>query len=167
MQERTSSMYSTLLFLALRLSRLSLIMLLGTGFAIPVTATEIHRWTDENGNTHFGDQPPASAESEILTVTPNVYKSPIVIPNTAIAPSTSVVLYSAQWCGYCRKARAYFQANRIPFKEYDVEKSRKGKQDYRQLGARGVPVILVGSQRMNGFSEASFRDPYDRNVTGS
>ena len=40
--------------------------------------------------------------------------------------------------------------------EYDIEKSSKGKRLYQDLGATGVPVILVGKQRMNGFSEAGF-----------
>jgi len=48
----------------------------------------------------------------------------------------------------------------IRFTEYDIEKSSKGKRLYKNLGARGVPVILVGKKRMNGFSEAGFEKIY-------
>ena len=35
-----------------------------------------------------------------------------------------------------------------------MEKSAQGKQEYASLKGRGVPVILVGSQRMDGFDPA-------------
>ncbi len=69
-------------------------------------------------------------------------------------------MYSTSWCGYCKKARRYFTENDIPYVDYDVETSAKGKRDYRKLGARGVPVILVGNKRLNGFSQDSFNKIY-------
>ena len=123
--------------------------------------TDIHRWKDENGNIVFGDKPPAAVDSALVLVKPNVYKSPNIERLEAeLKPSSGVVLYSAVWCGYCKKARNYFTANAIPFKEYDVEKSAKGKRDYTKLKAKGVPVILVGKKRLNGFSESSFNSVY-------
>jgi glutaredoxin len=71
-----------------------------------------------------------------------------------------VTLYSASWCGVCRRARSYFNRNRIPFTEYDVEQSERGRQDYRALQGRGVPIILVGATRMNGFSPDAFDAMY-------
>jgi glutaredoxin len=65
-----------------------------------------------------------------------------------------VKMYATSWCPYCAKARAYFARRGITYVEVDIEKSREGRAEYDKLGARGVPVILVGSQRMNGFSEA-------------
>jgi glutaredoxin len=58
------------------------------------------------------------------------------------------------WCGYCRQARAYLTSRGIPFEDLDVEISAQGKQEYRELKGRGVPIILVGNQRMNGYSQA-------------
>jgi hypothetical protein len=46
------------------------------------------------------------------------------------------------------------------FSEYDVDKSSKGKRDFKKLGGKGVPVILVGKQRMNGFSAGKFEKIY-------
>ncbi len=123
----------------------------------------IHQWQDEDGNIHFGDKPPASVETTLITVKPNVYESPSIERNEiALGRGRSVVMYSAEWCGYCKKARKYFKANDIPFKEYDVEKSRKGQRDYKKLKAKGVPVILIGEKRLNGFSEKSFNSIYEQ-----
>jgi glutaredoxin len=64
-----------------------------------------------------------------------------------------VKLYATDWCGYCKQARQFFARNGIAYTELDVEKSEAAKAEYRSLGARGVPVILVGSARMNGYDE--------------
>ena len=69
-------------------------------------------------------------------------------------------MYSTTWCGYCKQARNYFQQNNIAFAEYDVEKSDKGKRDYKKMNGRGVPIILVGDKRMNGFSPGAFEKIY-------
>jgi len=61
-------------------------------------------------------------------------------------------MLSATWCGVCKRARNWLAQNGVPFTEYDVERDQKGIEEYRRLGARGVPIILVGEQRMDGFS---------------
>lgn len=45
--------------------------------------------------------------------------------------------------------------------ELDIEKSGKVRKDYDRLGARGVPLILVGNKRMNGFSAKRFMTLYE------
>ena len=66
----------------------------------------------------------------------------------------AVKMYATSWCPYCAKARAYFARRGIAYVEVDIERSREGRAEYDRLGARGIPVIFVGPQRMNGFSEA-------------
>ncbi len=73
----------------------------------------------------------------------------------------SVVMYSAVWCGICKNAKRYFNQNGIAFKEYDIETSAKGRRDYKKLRGRGVPIILVGKKRINGFTPKSFKALYD------
>jgi glutaredoxin len=60
------------------------------------------------------------------------------------------------------QAKRHFKRNHIPYKEYDVEKSASGRRDYKHLNGSGVPVILLGNQRMNGFSPERF-DPLYHN----
>lgn len=131
-----------------------LLLLSATGYG-----AEIHQWRDANGTLHFGDQAPANVRSERVEVQPNIYASPPSSSEqtaSATAAAPTVTLYSTTWCGYCTKARNHFRRNGIAFNEYDVETSRKGQRDYARFGANGVPVILVGSQRLQGFSIAQF-----------
>ena len=61
-------------------------------------------------------------------------------------------MYSAEWCGICKRAKSFMDSEGIPYKEYDVDESSKGKRDFKKLNGKGVPIFLVGDQRMNGFS---------------
>lgn len=144
---------------------LSLLLPLLLMFSGNVFGADIHQWRDANGNLHFGDKPPANAQSQQLEVKPNIYVAPVSSgPPVSVAKSKpAVTLYSTTWCGYCKKARAYFIETNVAFKEYDVETSRKGVRDYERFGASGVPVILVGKQRLQGFNRAAFDRAYAKN----
>lgn len=145
-----------------------------TGFTLCLLFTslghaEIYKWVDENGKIHYDDRPPETKKAKRLDISIETYSSVELQPyDSSVVPGDKqesaeqkkVVMYSTEWCGVCKKAKAYFSANGIPFREYDVEKNQKGKREYKKLKAKGVPVILVGKRRMNGFSASSFEKMY-------
>ena len=130
---------------------------------------EIYKWVDQNGKIHFTDNPPKQSAASKLDLQVNSFTNPNVKPFkydssliSARKVSRDVVMYGASWCGYCKKAKKYFIQNNIRYVEYDIETSEKGRRDYKKLKGTGVPIILVGNQRMNGFSEAGFEKMYNR-----
>lgn len=128
-------------------------------------SAEIYKWLDEQGRVHFGDRPPAEKKQEPVQLEINTYSAPeIVYTSPELQKKKNrvpkVVMYGAQWCGICKQARAYFKKNKIRYKEYDIDKSEEGRTQYRKLNGRGVPIILVGKSRMNGFSAAHFDQLY-------
>ncbi|MCK4742974.1 MAG: DUF4124 domain-containing protein [Sulfuriflexus sp.] len=140
-----------------------LLMMLVLSFPLQ-GAAEIYTWTDDAGRIHFTDSPPDKAKSKQVKISPiNSYNSPssesvknILDRSTGvIARKAKVTLYSTTWCGYCKKARRWFRQNKIPFTEYDTEKSARGRRDYKKMNGRGVPIIKVGKKRLNGFSPSS------------
>jgi len=142
---------------------LNLLFFIGLVFTTTATA-EIYKWVDEQGNVHFTDQPQPNQTTEKIEVKINSYTSPkIVDVDRLFGKSNKLVMYSTSWCGYCKKARNYFIANNIAFEEYDVENTNKGKRDYDKLGGGGVPIILMGNKRMNGFSVHKFKRFYEDN----
>jgi glutaredoxin len=76
--------------------------------------------------------------------------------NAAQPPSQPVVMYATAWCPYCAQARAYFARNGIAYVEHDVEASAAAHAEFRRLGGRGVPLIFVGEERIDGFNELAF-----------
>ena len=148
-----------------------IIYLLALALLLPVSAgsVELYKWVDDKGNTHYGDKPPKKAELEKITGVISSFQSvnvepfkydPALVTIGAKSKTKSVIMYSTSWCGYCKKARKHFERNNIPYQEYDIEKSKKAAKDYKRLNGRGVPVILIGKQRMNGFSARSFDKIY-------
>jgi glutaredoxin len=119
-------------------------------------AGAIYKWKDANGVVHIGDRPPDASSSQKISVRVNTYKGGTAETrgNTSGSTAQKVVIYTTRRCGYCRKAKAWFAGKGVPYTEYDVENSKKGQRDYQKLGGRGVPIILVGKQRLNGFSES-------------
>ncbi|GIZ11259.1 glutaredoxin domain-containing protein [Pseudomonas sp. NCCP-436] len=130
---------------------------------LPLIATgEIYKWTDENGRVNFGDRPQNQDRAERLPLRVNSYESVNYekLSPTAASTSKRVFMYSAAWCGYCKQARQYFQQSGISFIEHDIEKDSRARQAYDALGGNGVPIILVGERRMNGFSVTGFQRIY-------
>lgn len=63
-----------------------------------------------------------------------------------------VVLYGTSWCSHCKNARAYLDSLGIEYTDYDIEASTIAKQKYLALKGKGVPLIFVGSVRIDGFN---------------
>lgn len=136
----------------------------------PGVRAEIYKWIDESGYIHYTDTPPEGREQSLeIKGSISSYTSPEIVATetetaadkkTRPAASKRVVMYSAPWCGVCKTAKKYFTANKIPFTEYDIDNNPKARTDFDRLGGRGVPVILVGKHRMNGFSPGGFEQLY-------
>ena len=82
--------------------------------------------------------------------------------NTEIrdARPDEVVLYGTPNCGYCKQARAHLQNRGIPYLEKDVSSNAQAESEWRTLGGRGVPLTIMGSHQLTGFSAASFDKTY-------
>ena len=77
-----------------------------------------------------------------------------------MAKAKKVVLYSSAKCAKCREAKQYLVAKGIAFVEFDVQKSRRGAKEFARLNGRGVPILIVGSARMDGFDKRRFEQLY-------
>lgn len=158
------------------------LLLISSVAAFPVKA-EIYKWVDADGNVHFSDKKSATimARPVQLKSTINSYNGPSLPLNNKttntkkskqVQAKTSlprlaprqVVMYSTVWCGFCKKAKAYFRKKGIAFIEKDIEKSTQAKSEYQSYGGGGVPLILVGNkrgtQKLSGFSIARFDTAY-------
>ena len=82
-------------------------------------------------------------------------------PNTINVESINqgdIVMYSTNWCPYCRKARLFFRQANIPYTEYDIEKSANANKEYLRISGRGVPVFVIGEQIIQGFDKTAISE---------
>lgn len=118
----------------------------------PTTFAGVYKWTDDNGQVHFGDSPPQPEKSQKVTVTVNTYTS-VSYDASAFDTQGRLVFYTKDDCGFCKKARRYMNANGIIYDERNLDRSRAARIQHKRLNASGVPIFLKGKRRMNGYSE--------------
>ena len=126
----------------------------------------IYKWVDKDGKTHFGDSPREEDNAKKIVVDVISYEY-VKVENIEFfqrekkrTGSNKVVMYSTSWCGYCKKARRYFEEKSVAYVEYDIEKDKAAHKRFKELGGKGVPVILVGKKKMSGFSAQRFERMY-------
>jgi len=127
------------------------------------TNAAVYKWTDSSGRIHFSDSPNASEKTKQIKISPlNTYKSPsqekiketLSRPTGVALPKSKVIVYSTVWCGVCKTAKRWLRKNQIAFREYDIEKTERGRRDYKKMKGTGVPIIKIGKERFNGFSSS-------------
>jgi len=64
-----------------------------------------------------------------------------------------VVIYSSDSCGYCRMAKDFLRQNGVDFLEKNISYDGQARQEMQDLGAAGVPVILVDGEVIIGFDK--------------
>ncbi|MES2353697.1 MAG: DUF4124 domain-containing protein [Pseudomonadota bacterium] len=143
-------------------------------FCLPLSAQAgtVYKTIDANGKTVYSDQPPASGKAaktlnfSDLPSTPlpaqpnsnqNVAPKPLQTkPLERQADTGQPKLFVAQWCGYCKKAKAYLAEKHISYQEYDID-TADGKRAFAEVGGgRGIPVLVRNGQRIQGFSRTAY-----------
>jgi glutaredoxin 3 len=66
-----------------------------------------------------------------------------------------VVIYTTTYCGYCQRAKAWFTAHGVSYREVDVtdDDAERASLVERSGGQRTVPQIFVGDVHVGGFSD--------------
>jgi len=68
-----------------------------------------------------------------------------------------VVMLVAQWCGYCRKLRSDFDGARVAYHLLDID-TPEGARAMQALGARGVPVTVIGQDVVRGYDTRALNE---------
>lgn len=68
------------------------------------------------------------------------------------AGSRQVVMYSTAQCPACDQAKQYFAQRGVTVEVRDLQQSKAAAEEFQRLGGRGVPLIMVGEKRFDGFS---------------
>lgn len=87
------------------------------------------------------------------STTPTITNDTINTVSTAVPPTNKVEIYTAAWCGACKKAKQWLHEKHIPFQEYDVEKDGNAALRMQKLGGGGgIPFAVINGSTVEGFS---------------
>jgi glutaredoxin len=70
--------------------------------------------------------------------------------------SSGIVLYSAEWCGACRKAKRHLARRGVAYEERDVDQPAHAEALLEKTGSRAIPVLDVDGRVITGFSARSY-----------
>lgn len=127
-------------------------------------AQTIYKSTGPDGNIVYSDHPPADGKFEKTFHFVELPSSPVPdlppqakdsasqkAPPARPAISGGVLMYSATWCGYCKRAKAYLAKKSIAYTNIDID-TADGRAAFAQTGNGGVPLLFAGSRRIRGFT---------------
>jgi glutaredoxin 3 len=66
-----------------------------------------------------------------------------------------VVIYTTDYCPYCRQAERFLTDKGVPFKSVDVTNDQALRDQLVELsgGRRTVPQIFIGGEAIGGYSD--------------
>lgn len=73
----------------------------------------------------------------------------------------AVIIYSTNWCAYCKMARQYMTGLDVPVEEKNIEEDEDAHKELMdKIGGnfRGVPVIDINGDIILGFDRAKIDD---------
>ncbi|MGH8080749.1 MAG: glutaredoxin family protein [Lysobacter sp.] len=68
-----------------------------------------------------------------------------------------IVMLAAQWCGYCEQLRKDFELADVRYTLIDID-TEAGQRAMAAVGARGVPVTIVGQDIVYGYNMDEIKD---------
>lgn len=144
--------------------------LAGTLLAIAAASAQtVYKSVGPDGKVVYSDQPPTTGR---LEKTMKFQLQSSALPASAVsfmeqfrkthpndapqAATRGVTLYSAVWCGYCRKAKAWLAEHGVAYANVDID-APGGAQALAQAGGgTGIPVLVVDGRPIGGFSADAY-----------
>ncbi|MCW5320611.1 glutaredoxin family protein [Verminephrobacter aporrectodeae subsp. tuberculatae] len=93
---------------------------------------------------------------------PSIFSSGLtqeqLVALAASGQASDVILYSTDWCPYCKAAKGWMNQYGFKYQECDIEKNASCLQQFQSLGdVGGVPYLIVKGQHMkDGFDSDAF-----------
>jgi glutaredoxin len=130
-----------------------------------LAAASLYQWKDAQGRTVYSDQPPPP---DIRNAQQKAFKGNVIEIGESYDAKTArekypVTLYASA-CGIpCDQARQLLTQRGVPFSGKDPQASPEAQAELKKLTGRlSVPVLVVGSERIDGFEAGQWQAALDR-----
>jgi glutaredoxin len=102
-------------------------------------------WRDRVGYVEMDGLPPGSLGGASTT------GSTRAVAGSRGARATGVLLYYADWCGYCRKTRVELDRRGVSFEMRNIDNPATLAELVEKTGQRNIPVLDVGGKILIGY----------------
>ena len=131
----------------------------------PLAAAQLYQWKDAQGRTVYSDQPPPPS---IHNAQQKSFKGNLIEVGESYAVKTAreknpVTLYASACGAPCDQARQLLTERGVPFSSKDPQASPESQAELQKLTGRlSVPVLVVGSDKIDGFETGQWQAMLDR-----
>ena len=131
----------------------------------PLAAAQLYQWKDAQGRTIYSDQaPPVSVQN----AQKKDFKGSFIEGGESYAVKVArekhpITLYTSACGSPCDLARQLLIERGVPFSSKDLQASEAARNEVQKLtGKLNVPVLLVGSDKLDGFEAGQWQAALDR-----
>jgi glutaredoxin len=131
----------------------------------PLAAAQLYQWKDAQGRMVYSDLPPPSS---IRNAEQKSFKGSVIESGESYAAKTArekypVTLFASP-CGIpCDQARQLLNERGVPYSNKDTQASPEAQAELQKLtGQLRVPVLVIGSDRIDGFESGQWQAALDR-----
>jgi glutaredoxin 3 len=72
-----------------------------------------------------------------------------------MSDNANVVVYTAQWCGFCHAVKDYLSKKGVSFTEKDIDTNPAyAEEAVKKSGQTGIPVVEIGDTVIVGFDRS-------------
>ena len=77
--------------------------------------------------------------------------NPSQVVSEQVRANARVVLYTTEWCGYCKQIQRFLDQKGIPYQQFDLEKDAQARKAYEARGGGGIPFVDVNGTLIRDF----------------
>jgi len=128
-----------------------------------IAYAEYYTWEDEHGVTQITDYPPP--ETQKVNKLQQYKTDEPSADQAAKAPSKlTITLYTKNECADCDKARSFLEDGGYLFTEHNMDTDRNAAEIRKAIDeSDDVPLVIINTQRIYGFSESVYSRALKRN----
>jgi glutaredoxin len=141
----------------------TVILALAAPLCAASASAQVYKWKDAKGVIHFSDAPPppTAQRAEVKNYAAGDSGPPLPYVLVQATRTNPVTLYTASLCGPCDQARSFLQRRGIPYAEKSVSNGEDQKKLKEAGGDGQLPLLLVGRQKLTGFSASAWNQALD------
>ena len=131
--------------------------LLGTLLLAAGAQAQVYRVLGPDGRVTYSDNPPTPAGREVAgSASTSGGGAALPYQLTQTMQRYPVTLYSGKDCAPCNSGRNLLVNRGVPFTEKTVESNDDIAALQRLAGVAQLPVVTIGAQRLNGYSDSEW-----------